>query len=367
MKSKINIGTISVILIFLFFGSIWIMKNSEQSKRHKPVSLKKISAKKSVQAEIGITEDDEMLAPLSVSFLESNGDSLWQMDRSWYYRNTNTALNSLLISQSNESYVLSYKWWNNYTRHTMRINYRLNRNEFDSAVFSREIIKDFDFTNSEERAVNRFFLYSELFMKSRNALKPLCESFRNLPVYTREYRTELAYNVITFIQNLQYIYHFQHTVKDDSLFCKLKYFEGPEDDNSQCTYCEPLYHPERAKAGREIRFDIFSPVEFIKHKKGDCDSRTVLAYTLLKSLGFDVAIINISFDEGRHSMLGIADVKHLDKFYFTLNGKKYYFVELTGTERYIGELTSWEEDYFAEIIALPYPKTLYGTLKNQGM
>ncbi|NBN99264.1 MAG: hypothetical protein EBV19_08535, partial [Flavobacteriia bacterium] len=42
---------------------------------------------------------------------------------------------------------------------------------------------------------------------------------------------------------------------------------------------------------------LFSPFEFFYSKTGDCDTRAVFAYTVLKDLGFDVAVM-VSNDQG---------------------------------------------------------------------
>ena len=48
---------------------------------------------------------------------------------------------------------------------------------------------------------------------------------------------------------------------------------------------------------------IYSPMEFIKNYKGDCDTRTVFLYTLMKNIGYDVVIMNSKYY--KHSILGI--------------------------------------------------------------
>lgn len=75
------------------------------------------------------------------------------------------------------------------------------------------------------------------------------------------------------------------------------------------------------------RYGITSPVEFLYTLKGDCDSRTVLVYTLLRHFDYDPVVL-IS-KEYRHSMLAInipAAGEHL-----TIAGEKYYFWETTAT------------------------------------
>jgi hypothetical protein len=74
-------------------------------------------------------------------------------------------------------------------------------------------------------------------------------------------------------------------------------------------------------------FGLRTPTQFMADLKGDCDTRTVLLYTILKHFKYDVVILNSDFYG--HSMLGInlplkGDYKYHD-------GKVYYFWETTNT------------------------------------
>ncbi len=82
------------------------------------------------------------------------------------------------------------------------------------------------------------------------------------------------------------------------------------------------------------RFGIQNPVSFIKNLKGDCDTRTVLIYSLLKYFDYDVAIVNSTFY--KHSVIGLNIPATGD--YKMLNGKKYMLWETTAKYYTIGKL-----------------------------
>jgi hypothetical protein len=89
-----------------------------------------------------------------------------------------------------------------------------------------------------------------------------------------------------------------------------------------------------------IAFGIQNPVSFMQNLKGDCDTRTVLIYSILKHFGYDIAILNSDFY--RHSILGInlpASGQH--KIY---NGKKYMLWETTAKYFSVGTLPSTYSD-----------------------
>jgi hypothetical protein len=81
-------------------------------------------------------------------------------------------------------------------------------------------------------------------------------------------------------------------------------------------------------------FGIYTPLEVIQSKTGDCDSRAVLLYSILKDFGYEVCIFYSDYYQ--HAMLGIAYVGAGD--YVKYGGVKYFFVETTATGWEIGDL-----------------------------
>lgn len=51
------------------------------------------------------------------------------------------------------------------------------------------------------------------------------------------------------------------------------------------------------------RFGIYTPIEFLAHVSGDCDTRTLFSYLILSHYGYDVALL--SSEAYRHSLIGI--------------------------------------------------------------
>lgn len=82
-------------------------------------------------------------------------------------------------------------------------------------------------------------------------------------------------------------------------------------------------------------YGLYSPTDVLYRNAGDCDSKSVLAALILKKLGYDTAIFYS--DEYRHAMLGI-NVPSIGE-YKELNGKSYYFTEMTASGWQIGEIS----------------------------
>lgn len=90
---------------------------------------------------------------------------------------------------------------------------------------------------------------------------------------------------------------------------------------------KPCTGQEASPCNGDVRFGLYSPVEFLYSMRGDCDTRTVLLYTLLKNFGYDPLIVNSH--EYLHSMIAL-DVPSAGED-FTYKGRTYAFWETTNT------------------------------------
>jgi hypothetical protein len=82
-------------------------------------------------------------------------------------------------------------------------------------------------------------------------------------------------------------------------------------------------------------YGIRTPLQFLSDMKGDCDTRTLVLYTILKHFGYDVVIINS--DYYAHSMLGL-NLPGVVGSYKTNHAKRYYFWETTAKGFSLGQL-----------------------------
>ncbi|NND63885.1 MAG: hypothetical protein HKN48_11915 [Flavobacteriaceae bacterium] len=130
---------------------------------------------------------------------------------------------------------------------------------------------------------------------------------------------EFAEMVVSCIQDIPYSFVFQ----GDCL----------EPDNYEDSIRRILESCPECCIGN-VAYGIQNPVSFLQNLKGDCDTRTVLIYSILKHFRYDVAILNSDFY--RHSILGInLPAKGINKVYY---GKKYVVWETTAKYFTVGEL-----------------------------
>ncbi|MBN2440159.1 MAG: hypothetical protein JXJ04_02400 [Spirochaetales bacterium] len=99
-------------------------------------------------------------------------------------------------------------------------------------------------------------------------------------------------------------------------------------------------------------FGIYTPLEVIQSKTGDCDSRAVLLYTILRDFGYEVVVFYSDYYQ--HAMLGIAYVGAGD--YLKYGGVKYFFVETTATGWEIGDLPPDWSDTNKWVILFPHTR-----------
>ena len=79
---------------------------------------------------------------------------------------------------------------------------------------------------------------------------------------------------------------------------------------------------------------VYTTMELVKKMKGDCDSRTLFIFTVLKKFNYDVVILNS--DLYAHSIIGL-NIPSQGKYKY-YNGNRYYTWETTNTGWDIGIL-----------------------------
>jgi hypothetical protein len=105
----------------------------------------------------------------------------------------------------------------------------------------------------------------------------------------------------------------------------------PRADGRGC--CENIYP-----------FGLFTPAEFILQKTGDCDTKSLVAYALLKKLGFNAAMLIGDTESGVHAMLGLTNVvPSIPSKHVQYNGRIYYPWEVTNKRDgyQLGNMMMW--------------------------
>ena len=135
-------------------------------------------------------------------------------------------------------------------------------------------------------------VYEELDDGSVDAVETIAELFRQRASKRKLSSLDLASLVITFVQEIKY------------------------------------------KIPKNEPFGVKPPALVVREKDGDCDSKTLLAHMILRSIG--VRSVIISSNAHAHSMLGVR--LPAPGTTFTWKGRKYAFVEMTAKRSPIGHI-----------------------------
>jgi len=163
-------------------------------------------------------------------------------------------------------------------------------------------------------------LYDYIDRKDTPSLDLVAKTFQNINTQSKLNQMEFAEMVVSCIQDIPYSFVFQ-----EECLPAHYYEDSIKDILEECPDC----------CIGNIMYGIQNPVSFIQNLKGDCDTRTVIIYSILKDFGYDVAILNSEFY--RHSILGInLPASGLHKIY---NGKKYVLWETTAKHFEVGYLS----------------------------
>ena len=153
-------------------------------------------------------------------------------------------------------------------------------------------------------------LYDYVETNDRPALDLVMGAFEEIHQSQSLNQMQFAEMVVSCIQDIPYSYVFQDECLEPEF-----YEDSIRRTLEKCPEC----------CIGDVMFGIQNPVSFMQNLKGDCDTRTVIIYSVLREFGYDVAILNSDFY--LHSIVGInLPASGTYKLY---QGKKYLLWETT--------------------------------------
>ncbi|HMJ46918.1 MAG TPA: hypothetical protein VK498_06285 [Ferruginibacter sp.] len=208
---------------------------------------------------------------------------------------------------TNSFAVIHHRAWKDYDNQFYEADIIVNQNDyFEGKKYHTELSQN-TYTNEKQFW---YTLYQSISHHDEKLMPGLYTAFDSIGRSNQLNRERFANMIVSFVQDIPYT-----LIVDRD--CDRYKMENPADvdiiSNSGC------FGP--------CVFGLQSPVEFMYNLKGDCDTRTVLLYTLLSHYDYDIAILNsVPY---RHSMLGInLPVGGTSK---SIKGKRYFFWETTAT------------------------------------
>jgi hypothetical protein len=203
----------------------------------------------------------------------------------------------------------SITWWD-FIQNKYALNYGTSATRyFESTQFHEQQFKAIKATNNLE-----FYgqLYRQLDLNDVNKLDSIVVKLKQNAKRKHLNSIQTAEMVCTFVQEIPYF-----LVHDFD--CKTAVSESNSDFMIE-------YHRSNKPCLPEVPGGVQSPYEFMHNLKGDCDTRSLLAFTILRSMDIPASVW-ISEAYG-HSVLGVG-LPVSTGFYKEINGVKHYAVELT--------------------------------------
>lgn len=203
----------------------------------------------------------------------------------------------------------SITWWD-FIQNKYSLNYGTSATRyFESTQFHEQQFKAIKATNNLE-----FYgqLYRQLDLNDVNKLDRIVVKLKQNAKRKHLNSIQTAEMVCTFVQEIPYF-----LVHDFD--CKTAVSESNSDFMVE-------YHRSNKPCLPEVPGGVQSPYEFMHNLKGDCDTRSLLAFTILRSMDIPASVW-ISEAYG-HSVLGVG-LPVSTGFYKEINGVKHYAVELT--------------------------------------
>jgi len=164
-------------------------------------------------------------------------------------------------------------------------------------------------------------VYNSVYSVDKNYLNSLYSMLDSLRSVNSQSKVQFAKSIVSMVQSIKYVLILEQSCDDRGLL---------QNRNLRQMLMEGVPCEGNAPYG------IKTPTEFLTSLNGDCDTRTLLLYTIFKHYGYNVAILNSEYYG--HSMLGLS-LNGLKGAYKSLGDKRYYFWETTNKGYYPGQLT----------------------------
>ena len=211
-------------------------------------------------------------------------------------------------------YVNDILTWNSLDGSRYKLNVHVCKKDIAQAINVRETSTSMGYE-----------VWTEMYENDKTGLKGVVESYKKI----------IKKNNLNFMQSLDLIgSSAQH---DEYTFIEYGPCQG------MASNCAPKGCCENVKP-----FAVYSPIEYIVQRTGDCDTKPLYAYTILKELGFDVALAHGDARDaygqgGPHCVLAVA-LNTIPKGGNTFikersSNKKYYLWEMTAQNMHLGEWT----------------------------
>ncbi|MFC6095162.1 hypothetical protein ACFPVY_00765 [Flavobacterium qiangtangense] len=182
-----------------------------------------------------------------------------------------------------DSIITRFRSWQDYEGNKYEGEYKLKLSSYKKSNFYKQNLQSF---GNDLRSYDKI-LYS-LKENDKDKLDGLYALFDSIGRSNKLNKMKFAEMVVAFVQDIPYAL----VLETD---CNPSLYNDP--------FIKKYLSSKNADCYSFQKFGINAPVEFLVNLKGDCDTRTLLLYTVLSHYGYDVALM--SSEQYSHSILGI--------------------------------------------------------------
>jgi len=183
----------------------------------------------------------------------------------------------------NDTLIKHFRVWKDYDGNQYEGTIWTKKSDFEnSRYFKNNLSIDPNSSNAYDEVI---FSLKENDKDKLNGVYQLFDSIQQKRPLSPEKFSEL---IVSFIQDIPYT-----IIVTDA--CNSRLYEDK--------FIKEYLSSEDARCDGFEKFGINSPVEFMSNLNGDCDSRTLLLYTIFAHYGFDVAILSSEYYG--HSIIGL--------------------------------------------------------------
>ncbi|MDU8886324.1 hypothetical protein RXV94_09145 [Yeosuana sp. MJ-SS3] len=216
-----------------------------------------------------------------------------------------------------------YVEWEDYEQHKFSTYLRVNS---DFVNYENLIKRSIPYLK-DERDYSR--LLNALYLESEESFYHVFKSLDSIKARNNIPHNKFPEVIVTMVQSIPY-----YAILDSS--CSP--FDYQDESIRQLLLNSPCQG--------YVKHGIKTPAEFLKDIKGDCDTRTLFLFSILKHYNYDVAIFGS--EHYKHSLLGINYSTQRDGIYKEFKEKKYYLWETTSKGFEPGNISPeiWNTNYW---------------------
>jgi hypothetical protein len=259
---------IGILLLVAFFSAL-LSNFNNRSTRYNPNPPLVVNNER---------EKEETREPI----VDNNSDS----------SNSNSSNNE--VNNPKDYLIKKYREWQDYEGNIYKGYYTLRKSD---------IVKAHDYKSNLQIVPSTRNTYDKVVFSlkenDKNKLDGIYKLFDSIQTKNSLSNIKFAEMVVSFVQDIPYV-----LVLDSD--CNPNLYDD--------SFTKNYLLKNQGDCDGPQRFGINTPLEFLYSLKGDCDTRTLLLYTLLSNYNYDVALMSSEFYG--HSILGIN---------LPLNGVKYKY------------------------------------------